>query len=315
MTQITHLTQSHRDQHRNSTDADGITTATPEALRSFFFILPPELRNIIYRSFLVLPDGKTIKPDGRSRVTRPSQRLSRKNLGLSPQFLRTCRQAYTEARPILYGENTQKDDLARRPASYLHLIRLVTIKVQYNSSLRAAISSSPGVTMMTVRRGIRHLSQHLAKLPGIENLDICMTFGFRTENAALLSVLREKEQRLARCMQMWLHLRDIKTVSVRGCYVPVPTALLLRQILQGSTQPRGAGLPNMCKRLEQFVDGRGVRGRRDAGAELEEALVAGERGDYEGFERCREAVCELLAGSYTGVEWMRLYADNVGPDM
>ncbi|KAK5124372.1 hypothetical protein LTR85_001589 [Meristemomyces frigidus] len=86
---------------RLSRDKDAVAAvAKRDAFR--FFDLPPEMRNIVYRELLIF----TCRPDVSEVVSE--ERMC------DPAILTTCRQAYDEAKSLLYEENRFNIDVELR---------------------------------------------------------------------------------------------------------------------------------------------------------------------------------------------------------
>ncbi|RMY81201.1 hypothetical protein D0861_08397 [Hortaea werneckii] len=128
---------------------DGALDQSASALLS----LPPELRNEIWRCLLVRisspsPDPKAIDRK-KQRHRSPAGREPREP-HICTDLLRTCRQANTEATPILYGENTFN----------AHPSLLATLPSFLLSTLPIRVTLPP-VTHARVVRLIRKFSLHV----------------------------------------------------------------------------------------------------------------------------------------------------------
>ena len=109
--------------------------------------LPPELRNEIWRYLLVHTASLDRKaPHNPSSPATPGPR----DPDICANILRTCRQAYTEATPILYGENTFN----------AHPSLLATLPSFLLSTLPVRLTRPP-VTHPRVVRLIRKFSLHV----------------------------------------------------------------------------------------------------------------------------------------------------------
>lgn len=98
-------------------DASNFNDSRPElpvkSHRHGLFVLPPELRTIVYMFALVNPDTTVNVPLKKSKerkikegkIEEYDQSANSQNRGLTPSFLRVSRQVYNEALPILYSNN------------------------------------------------------------------------------------------------------------------------------------------------------------------------------------------------------------------
>ena len=102
-----------------------------------FFSLPPELRLQIYRRLLCHHTRIWIQPHG-----------GRDTITFSPEcaILRTCRRVYSEAMPVLYGENTFRYSCPTRKRR----VRIPDARLKYTKHLEVEICPDAEVAVKII---------------------------------------------------------------------------------------------------------------------------------------------------------------------
>ncbi|KAK3384707.1 hypothetical protein B0T24DRAFT_674445 [Lasiosphaeria ovina] len=268
-----------------------------------FLVLPPEIRNKIYRLLLCHP-------------TTLGNQWSVSPVPLSAQLLRTCRQVRAEGLSILYGENTFNIMISntygphysyinysrglegvfgkvsfggRRPhrAELLPCLRRFEIEVRYTEDHKLSF----------LRDSARKVVAELQKVSRIEYLKLDCKLDCENEYGEINwydrcwdnYVAEGIEPECSRMLRTWLgRLRNVKEVVIKG--MPKEDSVILKERWQ-SDEPleKTPPLIDVYKALEE--DAQGYRFCDD---NLLCALLAMERDDVEAFEACKGAIVESV---------------------
>ncbi|KAK0645394.1 hypothetical protein B0T16DRAFT_457432 [Cercophora newfieldiana] len=270
------------------------TTTSQPPLR--FLSFPLEIRIMIYRFALRAPAPLT--PDSQC--------------GLSPKLLQTCKQIHAEAVPILYGDNVFEIELTNtdgcdpshpnyHPAWSLTRRGYGTVNIgnarelaRHMRRLNIKVRHTNAHSLEPLRAAVRSLVEELGDLemPPIRFLRLECHFDCDKEGASqsLVSPLGDTDrQECVRMLRMWLgSVRNVREVVLEG--MPQEDADILREKLHAPADadedwPEAWSLPARYEELEERACDIGF-----CEWDLQNALLAAERDDVEGFVERADAI-------------------------
>ncbi|KAK0733060.1 hypothetical protein B0T26DRAFT_669513 [Lasiosphaeria miniovina] len=289
-----------------------VDVATRDAARPPFLSFAPEIRNMIYR-FIFFQDFAIIWGS---------------QVRLHTQVLRTCRQIYDEALPILYSENTWRIEMCNAPGPHYDSFRYPgALKCDFSKDVpdwrltvswpTKTISALPhlrrfsilvtytdGHKVAPIREDTRWLAECLAKVSRIDFLHLeckldwstCGVYDWRDPDANNFPLCDDGTRDVIRVLQTWLgRLRNVGEVVVEG--LPEANANTIEERWKSSEPLEKTPLTKMYECLEPHV--------RDIGsckALLHGALLAVEKDDMEDFKGLRTELVEHMKQRLEAIE-------------
>ncbi|KAK3339912.1 hypothetical protein B0T25DRAFT_523580 [Lasiosphaeria hispida] len=230
---------------------------------------------------------------------------------LSPQLLRTCRQIYAEAMPILYGENTFRFEIYNTSGPYydnFHYPKAVSHDFRQNPR-RPTAKVLPRLTRFSIRvnytdchkiapirEAARELVSHLQGVPTIDFLRLECQLDCGDEADAHYrdpcwdeyTVDDGGREEVIGMLKTWLgRLRNVKTAAVEG--LPEPDANTIKERWQSSEPLEKSPLPDMYELLEKHA-----KGLDFCKQDLRAALLACETDEMEDFRTHRTAILDKM---------------------
>ena len=288
-----------------------------------FLSFPGEIRNKVYRLLFRYETTMNFKPYP--------------DVELSTEFLYTCRQIYTEALPILYGENTWRFKTSNTEPTWFYNLacpfalchdfdpeqldfdpeqqdfdpeqqdkpntKTRTSVLRYLRRFSICIEYTSKYNVTPIRKVTRWLEHRLRRVPRIDFLQLecnpdCTDNNYSSPRDA------DSKRELINVLKTWLcRLRNVKTVVIGG--LPELDTNTMKERLQSSEPREKTPLPRMYAFDEKHVQDTGCRKVGYCKENLREALLAVEEDDIKRFKAFRTVI----------LREMRQYGEEVNKEV